>query len=358
MSEHGKPGQGVGARVLRKEDQRHLHGRGNFVSDMMLPAQREVAFLRSPVAHGRVRAVRKPPGSEGTVFVRADLAEVRPIVTPSTLPTYKLSAQHPLAHGKVRFVGEPVAICVAKTRAEAEDLAERIELDLEELPALVDAHAARADRATRVHEEWEDNLFLTLCLNNGFEEESKKAVVVVKREIELSRQAMAPMEGKAVLATWDDRADQLLVYTSTQVPHMIRIGIATFLGIEEGRIGKPISLFWCIPPTAAVAHRFRARSCCAREHFAHAFTRSATLLTSNGPIPARRDATAPLGGWRGRTRPGGLGRPASQVIEDAPYDMRIVDQRDDPHRPFARREDRAPPPSWGTPGDRLHRPCG
>src|SRR5918994_2938040 len=102
MSDYGKPGQGVGARVPRKEDARHLHGRGQFVSDMLLPGQREVAFLRSPVAHARILGIRKPASSEDKVFVRSDLAEVKAIVAPSTLPSFKLSEQHPLAHGKVR----------------------------------------------------------------------------------------------------------------------------------------------------------------------------------------------------------------------------------------------------------------
>jgi carbon-monoxide dehydrogenase large subunit len=226
----------VGARVPRKEDARHLHGRGQFVSDMILPGQREVAFLRSPVAHARILGIRKPAGSEGKVFVRADMPEVKAIVAPSTLPSFKLSEQHHLAHGKVRFVGEPVAMCVAKTRAEAEDLAEQIELDLEELPALVDAHLARAEKSVRVHEEWDDNLFLTLNLDNGFEEASKRADVVVKRRIDLSRQAMVPMEGKAALAVWDDRANQLIVYASTQTPHIVRIGIARFLGLAEEQV--------------------------------------------------------------------------------------------------------------------------
>ena len=236
MEEHGKPGQGIGARVLRKEDSRHMHGRGQFVSDMVLPGQREVAFLRSPIAHGRIRGIRKPAGSEGTVFVREDLVGAKDIEAASTLPSYKLSAQPPLAHGKVRFVGEPVVMCVAKTRAEAEDLSERVELDIEELPALVDADAARLEKATRVHEHWDDNLFLTLSVDNGFDALSKKASVVVKREVELSRQAMVPMEGKAVVAHWDERADQLVMYYSTQTPHIVRTGIARFLGLDEGQV--------------------------------------------------------------------------------------------------------------------------
>lgn len=228
--------QGIGARVARKEDARFLHGRGTYVSDIMLPGQSEVAFLRSPVAHGRILAVRKPPIDAASVFVRADLADVSPIAPASTLPSYRISAQHPLAHEKVRFVGEAVAMCVAPTRAAAEDVAEEVELDIEELAPLVDAHAARREAGVRVHEDWDDNLFVTMHLDNGFAAKSKDAPVVIRREIALARQAMVPMEGKAVLATWDERADQLVVYTSTQVPHMIRIGVAEALGLDEAQV--------------------------------------------------------------------------------------------------------------------------
>ena len=228
--------QGIGQRVRRKEDARHLHGRGSFVSDMILPGQNEVAFLRSPVAHGHIRRIAKPVGYEGAVFTHADLVGMKPIVAPATVPGYKLSEWPALAQNKVRYVGETVAMCVAPTRAEAEDIAEKIEFDVDELPTFVDAHAARADTATRVHEHWNDNVFLTLNFENGFEAQSKSAPVVIQREVALSRQAMVPMEGKAILAYWDDRADQLIVYTSTQVPHMIRVGIAQFLGLDEGKV--------------------------------------------------------------------------------------------------------------------------
>src|SRR5579863_7783443 len=228
--------QGIGARVPRKEDARHLHGRGNFVSDMLMAGQQEVAFLRSPIAHGRIVRVQKPAGFEHAVFLREDLTGVRPIVARSTVPSYRVSEHHPLAHQKVRFVGEPIAMVVAPTRAEAEDVAEQIELEIEELPPLVDAHQARASTATRLHEEWPDNLFITMNYESGFDALAANALVVVKREVSLSRQAMVPMEGKAVLAYWDERADQLMVYSSTQTPHMIRIGLAETLGIEDALI--------------------------------------------------------------------------------------------------------------------------
>ncbi len=228
--------QGIGVRMPRKEDARHLHGRGSFVSDMILPGQSEVAFLRSPVAHGRLRRIVKPTGREDAVFTRDDLVEAQAMVAPTTVPGYKLSALHPLAHDKVRFVGEAIAMCVAPTRAEAEDLAELIDVEFDELPVLVDAHAARQEPAVRIHEEWPDNSFLTLNFESGFDAKAKGAPVVVRREVALSRQAMVPMEGKVVLAYWDERTDQLVVYASTQVPHVIRIGLAQFLGLDQGKV--------------------------------------------------------------------------------------------------------------------------
>jgi aerobic carbon-monoxide dehydrogenase large subunit len=228
--------QGIGQRVPRKEDARHLHGRGSFVSDMILPGQSEVAFLRSPIAHGRLKRIVKPAGREDAVFIRRDLAEAQTIVTPTTVPGYKLSGLPPLAHDKVRFVGEAIAMCVAPTRAEAEDLAELVEVEFDELPVLVDPHAARTEPTVRVHDEWDDNSYLTLNFESGFDAKAKGAPIVVRREIALARQAMVPMEGKAVLALWDERADQLMVYASTQVPHIIRVGLAQFLGIDQGQV--------------------------------------------------------------------------------------------------------------------------
>ena len=102
-----------------------MRGRGQYVGDIRLPGMLEVAFLRSPVAHARIRAIRKPAGREHAVFIADDLAGVRPIRADTSLPGFKSSPQPVLATGKVRHVGELVAMCVAPTRAEAEDLAAR-----------------------------------------------------------------------------------------------------------------------------------------------------------------------------------------------------------------------------------------
>jgi len=232
----GVSGSGIGARVRRKEDRRHLHGRGRFVADMSMPGLREVAFLRAPVAHAKLRGVRKPEGAEGSVFLIEDLEGLAPIVAKSSLKGYKLSEFPALAQGKIRYVGEAVAACVAPTRAQAEDLAERVELDLEELPAIVDSLAARKPGSPLVHEEWGDNLFLETFVDGDIEKIAAEAAVKVEREYRTARQCMHPMEGKGLLAWWDDRTDQLVVHTSTQVPHVIRTGLSECLGLEQRRV--------------------------------------------------------------------------------------------------------------------------
>src|SRR5215831_10129994 len=118
----GVTDQGIGARLARKEDERFLRGRGQFVGDMALPHMREVKFLRSPLAHARIKAVRIPPALRECVFVAADLAGVHAIRADTALAGFKSSLQPILATDKVRHVGEPVAMCVAPSLAEAEDL--------------------------------------------------------------------------------------------------------------------------------------------------------------------------------------------------------------------------------------------
>ena len=227
---------GIGARVIRKEDERHLHGRGRFVSDIAMPGLSDVAFRRSAVAHGRIRGITKPAGLEDRVFTAADLTGVNPILANSGIPGFKTSNYPALATDKVRFVGECIAMCIAPTRAEAEDVAEAVGLDIEELPAVVDSLDARRPDSPLVHDEWGDNLFLTTAVNGDIDDLAKTAPVKVSRELNTGRQCMHPMEGKGVLAYWDFQAGQLVIYTSTQVPHMIRTGLSETLGLDQAKI--------------------------------------------------------------------------------------------------------------------------
>ena len=114
-------GQGIGASVLRKEDVRFLRGMGCYVDDIELPGLQEVAFLRSPLAHARSCSIRKPPARSRRFSSREDL-DIRSVQAKLGLPGFKSSDYPPLAQDKVRFVGEAVAMCVAATRAEGEDL--------------------------------------------------------------------------------------------------------------------------------------------------------------------------------------------------------------------------------------------
>ncbi|MFC7054353.1 xanthine dehydrogenase family protein molybdopterin-binding subunit [Hansschlegelia quercus] len=234
MSEEGKA-QGVGARLPRKEDDRFLRGRGQYVADIRLPGMQDVAFVRSPLAHARIKAVSIPDHVRDRVFVAADLDGVKPIRAVSGLPGFKPSEQPPLAREKVRQVGELVAMCVAPTRAEAEDIAALVELDLEELPAIHDMRRARDETASLVHEEWGDNVFLETLVDVDIAS-AFDAPIKVSRTISTARQCMAPIEGRGVVAHLDRRLDQLCVTTSCQMPHIVRSGLSECLGLMEERI--------------------------------------------------------------------------------------------------------------------------
>jgi len=227
--------QGIGARVLRKEDTRHLHGKGKFVADFSMPGLLEVAFLRSPVAHANITKIHIPTHVSSVVYTR-DQMDALDITADSTLPTYQPSTQPPLASGKVRFVGEPIAMAFAKSRAEAEDIIEEIAVDFDELPVYINATTSDQASDNFIHDGWSNNTFLSLTIDKEFEENAAKADVVVRRTIDLSRHCMIPLEGKAALAYWDNQADQLVLVTSTQVPHMIRTAIACFLQLDQEQV--------------------------------------------------------------------------------------------------------------------------
>ena len=228
--------KGIGASAPRKEDRRFMTGRGAYVADIALPGTVDIAFVRSPVAHARLRGVVKPAGAEDRVLTAADLSGLAPMRAPSRLPGYKASDYPALADGKLRFAGEPVAACLAPSRAEAEDLAQRVEVACDALPPVTDMLAARAPGATLVHESWGDNVVLETRIDGDMEDAAARAAHSVTREVRMSRQAMVPLEARAVLAHWDHRADQLVVHSSTQVPHLIRSGLAQFLGLEQRRV--------------------------------------------------------------------------------------------------------------------------
>ena len=223
-------GQGVGARLIRKEDDRLMRGRGQFVADLRFAGMQDVAFVRSPLAHARIRGIAAPQSIKHAVFTAADLLGVKPIRAVSGLRGFKVSEQPALATDKVRFVGELLAMCIAPTRAQAEDIAGSVTLDLEELPAVHDMLAARTPESALVHDHWADNVFLETFVDVDIGK-AFDAPIKVTREIRTARQCMAPIEGRGVVALWDTRLEQLTLYSACQMPHIVRTGLAGCLGL-------------------------------------------------------------------------------------------------------------------------------
>ena len=233
-------GHGIGASVRRREDERFLRGRGQYVADFRFPGMREVAFVRSPVAHGRLRHVHVPAQHRSAVFTARDLTGVKPIRAATALPGFKHSSEPVLALDKLRYVGELVAVAVAPSRAQAEDIAASVIVDYEALAPVTDMLAARRPDTPLVHEDWGDNVFIEFLqgadARSAFDDIAQRAPIKVTREIRTARQCMLPIEGRAVTACWDDRLKFLTVISSTQMPHMVQRGLAECLSLNDGSV--------------------------------------------------------------------------------------------------------------------------
>ncbi len=226
----------IGARLLRKEDARHLHGRGMFIADVRLPGAQDVAFVRSPMASARVREVIKPAHAAARVFTLADLGPVNVLEAGPELSAHRHSPYPPLADDRVRYVGQTVAACVMPGRAAAEDLAGEVRLELERLPAVVDVVAAMRPESPRVFEEWPSNAYISTSVVAGDPGILAAAPIRLNRRLRLNRQATVPMEGRGVLAYWDRRLDELVVYLSTQGGQIKRMALSRMLGIPEHKV--------------------------------------------------------------------------------------------------------------------------
>ena len=236
MSSHHKPDGWIGARLLRKEDARFLAGAGQFIADIRLPGMQDVAFVRSQVAHGRLSHVGKPAGAERHVFAFTDLGNINLLDAGPELSQFKLSPYPPLAADRVRYAGQTIAACLAATRAEAEDLAELVEVEIEELPAVVDCIEAMRPGSPRLFEHWPDNAYITNTVNEGDIGALTGAPIKLRRQFRMNRQATISLEGRGVVAYWDRRMEELVVHLSTQGAHVMRIGIAQSLGLPEHKV--------------------------------------------------------------------------------------------------------------------------
>jgi carbon-monoxide dehydrogenase large subunit len=236
-----------GAPIKRNEDPRLLRGRALFVDDVVLPNMMHVAFLRSAVAHGRIRgidaaAARRRAGV-AAVYTAGDLGDYwKPgplLVPPPPIPgiTFNLRTQVPLAKDKVRHVGEPLAMVVAQSRHLAEDALADIVVDIDSLPAVVDLEMALAASSALVHDDLGTNISAHVRQTKGnYATAAATAAHVIRRRFLYDRGASNPIETRGIVAKWDARADQLTVWDTTQAPVFLRGGLAAMLGLSERQV--------------------------------------------------------------------------------------------------------------------------
>ena len=228
---------GIGARLPRLEDGRFLEGRAQFCADIALPGTLHAAFVRSPHAHARVISGRKPAGFEKSVYFADDLVGIGRLRSTAKMPGFKPSDWPILAKAKVRHVGEPVALVIATTPAEAEDIAALVEMEFEPLPPIVSMTDALQKGQPYVHEEWGDNVLVDIKLEAGDLAAAKAAAVhVVERSFRMNRMHPLPLEGRACIANYDSRLDELVVYVANQLPVPLQIGLSQILGISQRRL--------------------------------------------------------------------------------------------------------------------------
>jgi carbon-monoxide dehydrogenase large subunit len=230
MTSHEKSGGFVGRPIPRFEDPALVTGRGRFSGD--LAASHWVRFVRSPVACGRIVGITAPAGAR--IITAADVAALPPIKPMLHKFNYVPIAQLVLAEDVVRFVGEPIAAVVASSREAAEDIAEQVVVEIEEMPPVVDAMAALADQAPRVHASARGNVIVEGRVRTpGFDMVAATALRRVKVAIRSHRQNASPLEPRAAHAAYDPADDRITLTCATQMPHLIRTAVADVIGIPE-----------------------------------------------------------------------------------------------------------------------------
>jgi carbon-monoxide dehydrogenase large subunit len=244
VEERATPGDGfVGRAMKRKEDPRMITGRGNYVDDMSLPAMLWAALVRSPEAHAKIVSIDKS-AAEGRPDVvgvytfedlKGDFAAPLPMIWDPAGVEVKTPEHWPLATGEVKHVGDPVAIVIGTDRYGVVDAAEQVWVEYDPLPVVVDPEAALEDGSPLVWEQFGTNKTHTWGVSGGdIEGAFADADVVVKQRIVNHRTAGGAIETRGCIA--DPRGDHITLYSSTQIPHIIRFVMSLVTGIPEDRL--------------------------------------------------------------------------------------------------------------------------
>ncbi len=237
----------IGARIERKEDYRFLTGAGQYTDDVTLPGQTHAVFVRSPHAHATIKAIRKDKALKApgvlAVFTGEDLKvgslPCGWLITDVNGQPMKEPPHPPLAQGKVRHVGDQVAVVIAETLDQAQDAAELLEVDYGVLPAVVDAAKARAKGAPQLHEAAPDNTCYVWALGDkaAVDAAFAKAAHVTKLDLVNNRLIPNAIEPRAVNGMYSRADDSYTLYVASQNPHVERLLMTAFvLGLPEHKV--------------------------------------------------------------------------------------------------------------------------
>jgi carbon-monoxide dehydrogenase large subunit len=232
----------LGARVKRVEDPRFLTGRARYVDDIVRPGMLHAAFVRATVAHADITSVEVSAAAahDGVHIVVAGeqmARRAKPIVCNSLVPSWQATEYPALAVDRVRFVGEAVAAVVADDRYLAEDASELVRVDYAPRPVLASISDAVREDAPRLHDGWEDNFFVKRHFTGGDPDAAfAEAHGVLDLDLASRRHSGIPIETRGCVAEYDEAEESLTLWTATQIPHLVRTGLADVLEMPENRI--------------------------------------------------------------------------------------------------------------------------
>ena len=231
----------IGKRVKRTEDPRLIKGLAHYVDDIRLPETLHVAFVRSIYAHARISSIDTAEALKlkgvVAIYIGKDVAQaIGPVPCASALPDLKVPEYRVLATEKVYFVGHPIAAVVATDRYIAQDAVSLINIDYEELPPVVDVEAA-ANGGPVIYEDFGNNIAYKLSSGEGdIDAALASADRIVKQRMTHQRLAPIAMEPRGVLARYFPGEGELTVWSSTQIPHLLRTQLALMIGIPENKL--------------------------------------------------------------------------------------------------------------------------
>ena len=239
-----KPNSYIGQPTPRADAKRLMEGRGRFVDDLQLPRMLHAAFLRSPYAHAEINGIDVSAAAAAPGVVRILTgADLQGVVEPyvgvlSHLAGLQSAPQHPIAVDRARWQGEPLAMVIARSRAEAEDAVQLIEADLDPIEAVCDAETALDDATPVIHPDLGSNLAWERLVDVGDVEAAfaRDDVTIVEQKIRFGRHTGVTLEPRAAVAEYDPSEDRLTFWYSGQAPHMMQFIFAKHLGLAEENV--------------------------------------------------------------------------------------------------------------------------